>query len=45
MTNNKRIEEVKNMMFFLNMKDNWTSKDFDRMRQLEKELKELEKNS
>lgn len=47
MTNKEReqkIEELKNRIFFLNMKDNWNNRDYELMSQMKKELKELEKN-
>lgn len=46
MTNKEReqkMEELENRMFFLNMKDNWTNKDFESMREMKKEWNELKK--
>jgi hypothetical protein len=42
MKNNNRIEELKNMIFMLNMKDRWNNEDYDRMAQWKRELRELE---
>lgn len=39
----KRMKEVETMMFYLAMKDYWTTKDFERNKKLKKELSNLEK--
>lgn len=36
-----RVKELEKDYFFLNMKDNWTEKDFERSRKIRKEIKEL----
>lgn len=38
----KRIENLKNRLFLLNMVDRWTNEDRDNIRKIEEELKELE---
>ena len=45
----QRMEELEKEMFFLNMKDNWTNKDFETRREwtaelfkLREQLKEIE---
>lgn len=38
----KRIENLKNRLFFLNMVDRWTNEDRDNIRKIEEELRELE---
>ena len=42
MTNNNRIDELKNLIFMLNMKDRWDTEDYATMAQWKKELRELE---
>lgn len=37
----RRIEQVENNAFYLNMKDRWTRQDFQRMRDYDNELREL----
>ena len=37
----QRMEELEKEMFFLNMKDNWTNKDFENMREMKREWNEL----
>jgi hypothetical protein len=39
----KRMKEVETMMFYLAMKDYWTTKDFERNDKLKEELSNLEK--
>lgn len=39
----QRMEELEKEMFFFNMKDNWTNKDFENMREMKKEWNELKK--
>lgn len=38
----KRIENLKNRLFLLNMVDRWTNEDRDNIRKIEEELRELE---
>jgi len=38
-----KIKEIENRLFYLNMKDNWTNKDYELDRKLTKELNELKK--
>lgn len=40
----KRIAELENRMFILEMKDHWTNEDTKIARQLERELNELKAN-
>ena len=42
MNNNERITELKNMIFYLQMKDRWDSEDYELSRKWNKELRELE---
>lgn len=42
MKNNDRINELKNLIFWLQMKDRWDSEDYDKMAQWRQELRELE---
>ena len=37
----KRIENLKNRLFLLNMVDRWTNEDRENIRKIEEELKEL----
>jgi hypothetical protein len=39
----KRMKEVETMMFYLAMKDYWTTKDFERNDKLKEEFSNLEK--
>ena len=39
----KRIETVKNNMFYLNMKDRWTTQDYRTMDRYHREIQELKK--
>jgi hypothetical protein len=39
----KRAKEVETMMFYLDMKDYWTTKDYERNEKLKEELSNLEK--
>lgn len=39
----KRIEELTNRQFYLNMKDTWNNKDFEMDRELTREIRELKK--
>ena len=39
----KKIEELENRIFFLNMIDCWTERQIELSRKLEKELSELKK--
>ena len=39
----KKIEELENRIFSLNMIDHWTERQFELNRKLEKELSELKK--
>lgn len=43
-TREEKIRELENKRFFLAMKDNWTTKDFDRDEELRREIEELKKN-
>ena len=38
----KRIETVKNNMFYLNMKDRWTTQDYRQMNEWHREVRTLE---
>ena len=38
----KRIENLKNRLFLLNMVDRWTNEDRDNIRKIEEELRKLE---
>lgn len=42
MKNNERINELKNLIFYLQMKDRWDSEDYELSRKWNKELRELE---
>lgn len=42
MTLKEQIQEIKQDIFYLAMKDNWTKEDFDRDDELHQKLKELE---
>lgn len=42
MKNNDRINELKNMIFWLQMKDRWNNEDYELSRKWNKELMELE---
>lgn len=37
----KRIENLKNRLFLLNMVDRWTNEDRENIRKIEEELREL----
>lgn len=39
----KRLEELENERFFLEMKDRWNAKDYDTDRMYKNEIKELKK--
>lgn len=39
----RRIEQVENNAFYLNMKDRWTRQDFQTMRDYDSELRELKR--
>lgn len=42
MKNNERIDELKKMIFWLQMKDRWNNEDYELSRKWNKELMELE---
>lgn len=43
MTRTEQIKKVEMALFLLNMKDTWTGADYQRARELERELRELKK--
>lgn len=43
MTKAERIKKIEMALFLLNMKDTWNGADYQKERELEKELKELKK--
>jgi len=42
-TTKERIEELEKKEFFLEMKDRWTREDFETMRKIREEIRELKK--
>ena len=40
---NERIDTLETKKFYLEMKDNWNVKDFEKARELEREIVKLEK--
>ena len=44
-TREEQIKKLEMALFLLNMKDNWLGADFQRARELEKEIKELKEKA